>query len=162
MLRRLLTIGAFGFDEESFFKAIVDSGADLFCDIRARRGVRGSEYAFVNSVRLQAGLEARGVRYAHFKELAPTQDMRDAQYAADKHAGVAKRKRTALSPQFAAAYREGRLNSFDSRGFASEALAGATSPIFFCVEREPCACHRSLVAAKLSQDLGLPVEDIRP
>jgi uncharacterized protein (DUF488 family) len=162
MLRRLLTIGAFGFDEESFFKAIVASGADLFCDIRARRGVRGSEYAFVNSARLQAGLQARGVRYVHFKDLAPTQDMRDTQYAADKGAGVAKRKRPELSPQFAAAYREGRLNGFDSRAFATEALAGATSPIFFCVEREPGACHRSLVAAKLAQDLGLPVEDLRP
>ena len=162
MLRRVLTIGAFGFDEETFFKAIVESGADLFCDIRARRGVRGSEYAFVNSARLQAGLAARGVRYVHFKDLAPTQDMRDTQYAVDKDAGVAKRKRTELSPEFAAAYCAGRLEGFDSRGFAAAALEGATSPVFFCVEREPKACHRSLVAAKLAMDLGLPVEDLRP
>jgi hypothetical protein len=32
----------------------------------------------------------------------------------------------------------------------------------FCVEREPAACHRSLVAARLSRDLGLDVEHLGP
>jgi hypothetical protein len=162
MLKRLLTIGAIGFDSESFYKTIIDSGADLFCDIRARRGVRGSDYAFVNSARLQAGLKKRGIRYVHLKELAPTDEMRRFQLAADKSAGVATRKRTQLSPRFAARYRAGRLSKLNSRRFAHEKLSGAAAPLFFCVEREPLACHRSLVVAKLARDLGLPVRHLTP
>jgi len=35
---------------------------DTFCDIRARRGVRGSEYAFANHQRLAARLAERNIR----------------------------------------------------------------------------------------------------
>jgi hypothetical protein len=31
-----------------------------------------------------------------------------------------------------------------------------------CVERDPEACHRSLVADRLRADLDLPVTDLRP
>ena len=42
------------------------------------------------------------------------------------------------------------------------AREGAQVVCLFCVEGIPEACHRSLVAEKLSRDLGLPVEHIRP
>jgi uncharacterized protein (DUF488 family) len=32
----------------------------------------------------------------------------------------------------------------------------------FCVERDPEACHRSLVAERLRAEHGLPVTDLRP
>jgi len=32
----------------------------------------------------------------------------------------------------------------------------------FCVEREPAACHRSLLAERLGKDLGIEVEHIIP
>ena len=51
---------------------------------RSRRGVRGSTYAFANSLRLQARLTDLGIRYLHRKDLAPTQAVRDRQAAADK------------------------------------------------------------------------------
>jgi uncharacterized protein (DUF488 family) len=162
MLKRLLTIGAFGFDEKSFFNAIAASGADLFCDIRLRRGVRGSEYAFVNSARLQVGLAKRDIRYIHIVDLAPTKDMLDAQHAIDKKSGIPSRQRAALSPEYLRAYRTQRLSKLNSRRFATQFLSGAARPIFFCVEREPKACHRSLVVAKLSKDLGLPIKHLKP
>jgi hypothetical protein len=45
--RRLLTIGAYGFGPDEFFSALENAGADVFLDIRQRRGLRGSRYAGV-------------------------------------------------------------------------------------------------------------------
>lgn len=53
-LQRVATIGVYGFDADSFFAALVANGVDLFCDLRARRGVRGRECAFANARRLEA------------------------------------------------------------------------------------------------------------
>ena len=39
----LLTIGVYGFDPGGFFGALSAAGVDTFCDVRSRRGVRGSE-----------------------------------------------------------------------------------------------------------------------
>ncbi len=102
MIERVLTIGAYGFNERTFIDALKAAGADLFIDIRARRGMRGSAYAFANATRLQASLEAAGIRYTHAKELAPSESVRDAQRRADTESGIAKRERTRLGPAFSA------------------------------------------------------------
>ena len=57
MSRRVLTIGAYGFEPEEFFRALEAAGVDVFLDIRQRRGLRGSRYAFANVSRLRAELE---------------------------------------------------------------------------------------------------------
>ncbi|WP_349829476.1 hypothetical protein [Brevibacterium litoralis] len=44
-------------------------------DVRQRRGVRGTEYAWANSRRLQAALAANGIDYRHHRELAPTTEL---------------------------------------------------------------------------------------
>ena len=46
---KIYTIGVYGSSEEEFFGKLTESKIDLFCDIRQRRGVRGRQYAFVNS-----------------------------------------------------------------------------------------------------------------
>jgi len=50
------TIGVYNSTEQEYFKKLTDNNIDTFCDIRQRRGVRGSQYSFVNSNRLQAKL----------------------------------------------------------------------------------------------------------
>ena len=55
----------------------------LLLDVRQRRGVRGPEYAWANSKRLQAALAEAGIAYEHRPELAPTTAMRKLQYAED-------------------------------------------------------------------------------
>lgn len=162
MAPRIVTIGVYGWVEEDFFRALVDAGVDLFCDLRARRGVRGSSYAWANSERLQARLAELGIRYLHCKELAPTAETRAAQNNADRAAGVAKRQRAVLSPAFADAYRRERLEGFDSAAFVAGLGPEAQVVVLFCVEREPAACHRSLVAAHLAQDLGAAVVHLLP
>jgi uncharacterized protein (DUF488 family) len=159
---KLVTIGVYGFTPEAFFEALRRAGVDTFCDVRWRRGVRGREYAFANSGRLQQRLSELGIRYMHMRELAPSPALRQRQYAADKTEGVAKRKRAALSEQFVAGYRAERLAGFDSRKFAEDLGAEARVVALFCVEREPAACHRSLLAARLLEDLGVEVEHLKP
>jgi uncharacterized protein (DUF488 family) len=80
-MNKIVTIGVYGFDAESFFAALQRAGVDTLCDIRRRRGVRGSEYAFANRARLEARLAARGIRYVHRLDLAPSTALREAQYA---------------------------------------------------------------------------------
>jgi uncharacterized protein (DUF488 family) len=81
---KIITIGVYGSTEQDFFQALVDAGVDTFWDIRQRRGMRGSKYAFVNSSRLQAKLRELGIRYLHVKELAPSKQNREVQRVADE------------------------------------------------------------------------------
>ncbi len=159
---KIITIGVYGFDAESFFNALQAANVDTFCDIRSRRGVRGATYAFANSQRLQARLLALGIRYRHCKALAPTKAVRDKQTAADKATKTAKRERTTLGEAFIEAYHTECLAHFEPQSLLDELESDAQVIALFCVEREPAACHRSLVAAKLATELGLEVEDIVP
>ena len=52
----IYTIGVYGLSEKEFFQKIIDNNIDTFCDIRLRRAVRGAQYAFANSQRLQKKL----------------------------------------------------------------------------------------------------------
>ena len=162
MKPKIVTIGVYGFDEDSFFDALRKAKVDTFCDIRSRRGVRGSTYAFANSLRLQARLAERGIRYLHRKDLAPTQAVRDRQAAADKATKTAKRKRTALGEEFITAYHTECLTAFDPHSLLDDLEEDAQVVALFCVEKNPEACHRSLVADKLAKELKLDVEDILP
>lgn len=160
-LKRIVTIGVYGFTEAGFFQALQDAGVDTFCDVRWRRGVRGAAYAFANSERLQARLAEMGIRYLHFKELAPSPAIRARQYSADKAAKIAKRQRSTLSPDFVRAYEDEVLINFRAEDFLEPVSPGRVAALF-CVEREPAACHRSLLAERLAQATGLAVEHIEP
>ena len=162
MIEKIVTIGAYGYDADRFFAALQGAGVDTFCDVRRRRGVRGSEYAFANRARLEARLAELGIRYVHRLDLAPDNELRQAQYAVDAAGHVGKRARQSLSPAFVDGYRRAQLAAFDSRHFAEELGLDACVVALFCVEAEPAACHRSLVAERLAADLGLPVEHLLP
>jgi uncharacterized protein (DUF488 family) len=166
---RIVTIGVYGWDAMSFFRALVEAGVQVFCDVRARRGVRGSEYTFANSVRLQERLAGAGIRYVHLPDLAPSAAARAGQSAADRATRTARRKRTVLSPAFVDAYRQERLAGFDSAAFIARLgieeprERGETQVVaLFCVERDPAACHRSLLAERLAADLGAEIVHLRP
>lgn len=162
MRPKIVTIGVYGFDEDSFFEALCKAQVDTFCDIRSRRGVRGSTYAFANSLRLQTRLAELSIRYLYRKDLAPTQSVRDRQVAADKATKTAKRKRTVLGEAFIAAYHTECLTAFDPDSLLADLEENAQVVALFCVEKDPEACHRSLVADKLAKALRLEIEDILP
>ena len=162
MKPKIVTIGVYGFNEDSFFEALCKAKVDTFCDIRSRRGVRGSTYAFANSLRLQERLAELGIRYLYRKDLAPTQGVRDRQAAADKATKTAKRKRTTLGEAFITAYQTECLAAFDPDSLLEDLEENAQVVALFCVEKAPEACHRSLVAETLAKELKLEVENILP
>src|SRR3954447_9016063 len=104
-MRSLATIGVYGFSADTFLAALRGAGVRLVLDVRQRRGVRGSRYAWANAQRLQAALREAGIAYAHHKELAPTTELRHVQYAEDDRLGVGKRSRTDLAPAYIERYR---------------------------------------------------------
>ena len=151
----------YGFTAETFLDTLRRAEVTLLLDVRQRRGVRGPEYAWANAKRLQAALEVAGVGYTHHPELAPTTELRQLQYAEDERQGVGKRSRAELAP----AYREGYLTEILDRADLDEVVAelpegGAAA--LFCVERDPEACHRSLVAERIAERYAIPVEHLRP
>lgn len=161
-IHSLVTIGAYGYDADSFFRALQDQQVDTFVDIRRRRGVRGSQYAFANSQRLQARLAELGIRYVYIHELAPTSAVRDRQHQADAATHTPKRARTSLSPAFVAAYEAEILEAYSPGQFLDGLPDDARTVALFCVEKTPDACHRSLAATWLSADLGAPVIHLTP
>ena len=123
--------------------------------------MRGPEYAWANAKRLQAALQEAGIAYEHHPELAPTTELRQLQYAEDDRQGVGKRSRAELAPAYAERYTAEILDRADL-GDVVAALPEDGAGALFCVERDPEACHRSLVANRLAEQHGLPVEHLRP
>lgn len=111
------TIGVYNSSEASFFQKLMAAEIDTFCDIRQRRGVRGSKYAFVNSQRLQQRLADLGVGYLHERGLAPPKEIRELQKALDKKSGELKRQRTRLGSVFCSEYGDRVIAKFDFDSF---------------------------------------------
>ena len=160
-LLRLVTIGVYGFDGESFLQRLRDADVGLLLDVRQRRGVRGPAFAWANSRRLQAALADARIAYEHHPELAPTTELRQLQYAEDARLGVGKRARRVLAAEYARRYTTEILDRADLTPIVS-ALAGHGTAALFCVECDPEACHRSLIAQRLTERHHVLVEHLRP
>jgi uncharacterized protein (DUF488 family) len=160
-VRRIMTIGVYGFTAGAFLETLTGAGVGLVLDLRQRRGVRGPDYSWANSARLQQSLATAAIGYRHVKELAPTTELRHLQYREDDRQGVGKRNRVALAPEYAQRYTREILDPFDLDALVAELPSDAATALF-CVERDPEACHRSLVAARVRDHIGLPVTDLRP
>ena len=130
-------------------------------DVRQRRGVRGPEYSWANSNRLQAALAEASVEYRHLPELAPTTELRQLQYAEDDRQGVGKRSRAELAPAYAEGYTREILDGVDLAAVVA-LLPPEGAAALFCVERDPEACHRSLVADRLAAHRDVAVTHLRP
>jgi uncharacterized protein (DUF488 family) len=159
-MRPLATIGVYGFSAEAFLAALKAAEVGLVLDVRQRRGVRGSEYAWANSQRLQSSLSEAGIGYEHHKELAPTTELRQLQYAEDARQGVGKRSRAELAAEYVERYTREVLDQVDLDPIAE--LVATDTGALLCVERDPEACHRSLIAERLTAEYGLPVSHLRP
>ena len=103
-MRTVATIGVYGFTAQMFLERLREAGVGLLMDVRQRRGVRGSEYVWANSTRLQAMLAEADIEYRHRKALAPTIELRQLQYREDDRQGVGKRSRTQLAREYRERY----------------------------------------------------------
>ena len=157
----MLTIGVYGFDGESFLRRLRDADVRLLLDVRQRRGVRGTQYAWANSLRLQAALAQARVAYEHHPELAPSTELRQLQYAEDDRLGVRKRSRRELATSYTHRYTTEILDRVDLTQIVSALPSDGTAALL-CVERDPEACHRSLIAQRLAEQHRVTIEHLRP
>ena len=161
MSSRVVTIGVYGFDLPDFLDALKAANVGVLADVRQRRGVRGSRYAWANARRLQEALAGAGIAYAHHRELAPTTELRHVQYAADDRLGVGKRSRTILDPEYRERYVREILDHADLDALVAEIPPDAALALL-CVETDPEACHRSLIANRLADRYETTVAHVRP
>jgi uncharacterized protein (DUF488 family) len=157
----MVTIGVYDFNAESFLQRLQRADVRLLLDVRQRRGVRGTQYAWANARRLQAALAQARIAYEHHPELAPTTALRQLQYAEDARQGVGKRSRRELAAEYTRRYTTEILNRAD----LSPIVAGLPScgiAALLCVERDPEACHRSLIAQRLTEQYHITIEHLCP
>jgi uncharacterized protein (DUF488 family) len=157
----MVTIGVYGFSGDSFLERLRHTDVRLLLDVRQRRGVRGPDYAWANSLRLQAALAQAGIAYEHHPELAPTTELRQVQYAEDDRAGVGKRSRRELAAEYIRRYTTEILDRADLAAIVA-ALPGHATAALLCVERDPEACHRSLIAQRLIERHAVTIEHLLP
>lgn len=154
---KVFTIGVYNSTEQQFFGKLAENNIDTFCDIRQRRGVRGSQYTFVNSKRLQDRLAEMNISYTYLKELSPTKEIREKQKEADRRNGIQKKDRMQLGEVFVNGYKK-HIEGYDFHTLVEKLKAmGAERVVFFCVEESPYACHRSIVANELLKLFGYPI-----
>lgn len=160
-MSKVVTIGVYGFDADTFLSALRDADARLLLDIRRRRGVRGAEYAWANARRLQAMLSDAGIDYHHLKELAPPTELLRLQHREDERQDVGKRSRRVLANEYARRYTSEILDRVDLDAIVA-ALPRDRATALLCVERDPEACHRSLVADRLASLRSVHIRHLRP
>jgi uncharacterized protein (DUF488 family) len=99
-----------------------------------------------------------GIGYLYEKRFAPTREIREMQWAEDKEEHQTKKSRETLGHAFCCGYEQLILDkenldelmaTFDSKNAQRVAL--------FCLESRPEACHRSLLAHRLSEKYHLEV-----
>lgn len=150
---KLYTIGGYGKTKDSFLKELQSNNIDLLADIRQRRGMRGSTYAFLNAKRLEENLRTAGISYIHLKNLAPNNEVRSLQKSADSAARSSKQEREKLSPSFIDAYKREILSDKD-REEILDRISKYNNVCFFCVEKGHEACHRSVLTDWLEPIAG--------
>ena len=155
-MRTIATVGVYHSSLDEFLDRLKANQVAMVLDVRQRRGVRGREYAWANSLRLQAALKQVGIQYRHLPELAPTTALRHLQYREDDRLKVGKRSRIELSEEYRRRYLNEVLDHVDL-GALLESLPDEAASALLCVERDAPACHRSLIAARLHTQFGVPV-----
>ncbi|HVS04864.1 MAG TPA: DUF488 domain-containing protein [Candidatus Dormibacteraeota bacterium] len=144
---------------DDFLDKLTRHRVAMVVDVRQRRGVRGREFAWANSLRLQAALEQDGIEYRHLPDLAPTTELRQLQYREDDRLKVGKRSRVELAEDYRRRYLREVLDQVDLRAFLESLPDDATSALL-CVERDARACHRSLIAGRLQAEYGVAVVNL--
>jgi uncharacterized protein (DUF488 family) len=158
---RIATIGVYEFDASSFSAALDEAGVTKVFDIRQRRGVRGARYAWANAQRLQRLLAEARIGYEYHPELAPDTELRHLQYRDDDREGVGKRSRVRLAPEYVREYTEEILDLVPLEPLIGQLPVHGVGALL-CVEATARACHRSLVADRLSERFGFAITHIEP
>ncbi|AGH50482.1 hypothetical protein G432_13820 [Sphingomonas sp. MM-1] len=134
---RIFTIGYEGATQADFIAALRDAGVKRVIDVRA---VPLSRKPGFSKTVLAAGLKEAGIDYVHLKPLGTPPAGREAARKGD---------RAGLESVYA-----GQLAQPDAIVAAARMieLAGEAPSALLCFERDPAACHRSLLLAAVAPD----------
>ena len=160
-MRTIATVGVYESSLDEFLDTLKRHRVAMVVDVRQRRGVRGREYAWANSLRLQAALAQAAIQYRYVPELAPTTELRQLQYREDDRLNLGKRSRVELAEEYRRRYLRKVLDRVDLGAVFASLPDEATSALL-CVERDARACHRSLIAARLQAQYGVPILNLVP
>jgi len=151
-LDRVYTVGGRSFaTPDEFGRTLKAAEVDLVLDIRWRRAARGAKFAFLNKRRLEALLDSERIGYLSVRALAPPPTIREAQHTRDALSKQTKYSRSSLDTVFVRRYSHEILDPFDFRALLRRiATRCAKRPALLCLERNPKACHRHLVAERLA------------
>lgn len=131
------TIGYEGTDIERFIATLKAVGVKTLADVRA---VAVSRKKGFSKTALQARLGDEGIDYAHLVDLGDPKRGRDA-----ARAGRLDTFREIYTRHLARPESEAALQALAD-------LVSAQPTCLLCYERDPAACHRSLVANQLTMD----------
>jgi len=94
------------------------------------------------------------IRYYYEKLLAPTNEIRQKQKDDDKQKHIDKKQRTELGLVFKSEYIKQILDNYDIDALIDRFVKeGVKKVVFFCVEQNALACHRSLVASRIAKKI---------
>lgn len=141
----LSTIGYQGASLAGLIATLRESGIGVLVDVRDVAYSRRPEFS---SRALAAALEAAGLAYVHLRGLGNPKSSRDAAKAGD----------IAAYRRLFAEHMTSPLARADLDRLAELARNGGAC--IMCYERDPAECHRSLVAAALSERVALDVRHL--
>lgn len=145
---KLATIGYEGAPQDAVFAALQEAGVDLLIDVRA---VTSSRRPGFSKSHLIAGLPERGIDYLHLKGLGTPREGRLAARSGDLKG---------LGRIFGAHMRtpEARHDYEELLGL----LRGGKKICLMCYEHDPAKCHRTIIAERVRQELGVAIENLAP
>jgi uncharacterized protein (DUF488 family) len=129
--RALATIGYEGEVQAEVIARLKRAGVEVLVDVRA---VAASRRAGFSKTVLAASLAEAGIDYVHLRELGTPKPGRDAA-------------------------RKGRIAEKLELAQAAE-IVGQRKAALLCFEADAAGCHRTIVAERLRERLGLTVENL--
>ena len=143
-MQGLFTIGYEGSDIDRFVDTLITNEIDQVADIRETPISRKPGFA---KKRLSARLQDAGIRYTHWRELGAPKNLRDS---------------LRRSRDYGAFFHDYRIHLNGQAAALTEVSQLAGRVVLLCFERDPCKCHRSVVAELLRRPLNKPVQNLIP
>ena len=142
---KLATVGYENDTQGQVIERLKTAGVEVVIDVRA---VASSRKAGFSKTLLAASLAEAGIDYVHLQKLGTPKAGREA----------ARAGRIAEMVEIF----EGRLAEPAAQVELARAgeIAVGRKAALLCYEADPCGCHRSIVARRLSDALGLEIENL--
>ena len=142
---KLATIGYEHDTQGAVIQRLKDAGVTSLIDVRA---VASSRRAGFSKSLLAASLAEAGIVYYHLRDLGTPKAGRDA----------ARAGRVAEMHEIFEAHLEEPAAQVQLAQAGEIAQGGKAA--LLCYEADACGCHRQIIAQRLSQALGLEIEDL--